>query len=416
MTESEITNLSKPSKKHLFAAVMTILLVWFCGWISLQWLEQAFSKSFHPLYSSSQSFYTWVGLGQLDEQDQEILLEVFRPFLSEPLQEEVKVIIENSRQLNLAEITLFAENQELYTAWKQASCQEGEDMQAFLEQTGLQLTSIQLDNDCYQVIGQQQWQYQGEDVQNQTIKQKKQLWDEFHEEYPQFFLLQPNVHEQALAVVGIAGRDEVLVESGLLGQDFFTERETKELENVEFLVFRQEAPSLFSNQFAQQFPLLRFSGKYGVINGTLEEMLANPYEDSLQWFWEGNEGQADQLEEQLLTDLADQYPQVMEQVLPDESIVYELQENKEAFRSETADQTMLTYPQGQLIRSKNETVTRWETANNEPPENNRIHPCIYPQSYGYGYANAEFLGTFLWKRVFFSYDQQKMIFCFEKNT
>lgn len=149
------------------------------------------------------------------------------------------------------------------------------------------------------------------------------------------------------------------------------------------------------------------------ITGTLANFIENPFQEEIEWIWEGA-GSLDDVKEMILVYLSQEYPQAIETELPDGSSIFELQEVKDAFiTSEEMTTTVLTYPKGQFVLEHISDYRVRVTRTEQELETEELrHSCVQQDALLYGQVLSPESGDELGKNIFFSYSSQEIVLCF----
>ena len=98
--------------------------------------------------------------------------------------------------------------------------------------------------------------------------------------------------------------------------------------------------------------------------------------------------------------------------LPDNTSVFELKRSKDAFLLEKDDQTLFTFPDGQILSKQDADkafLVRGENklSNLETVENY----CIVDDNLGFGHIYNTNIADAMWKTLFFSYSKGSLSLC-----
>ena len=170
--------------------------------------------------------------------------------------------------------------------------------------------------------------------------------------------------------------------------------------------------------------IFKYPGKINLVSGRPDQFFINPYQLELGWeiSLDIDRAGAAYLMNVVLDDLTRLYPESVERVLPDDTIVFELMQSKENFieggeidfeKNSAGD---LTYLRGQLIYSYSEenglSISKRLDEMDKPTVDNS---CLFDDFLMAGNFKYHDESDLLWKRLFFGLDQQRMILCIDKK-
>lgn len=186
---------------------------------------------------------------------------------------------------------------------------------------------------------------------------------------------------------------------------------------AEKIAWTESIAALWNSPMAQAF---RVPGEITVVVGTFDAFVQNPFSAALAWQAEISTSQqeANAFLEQILRDLAKRYPMAFERVLPDKSKVYELKTGKEQFLTEGAvidlaiqPQGVMTYPQGQVVYQYADEVFQLEHGDIADKVKLSTLSCGVADPELEMLISADFVGTQLWRKMFFGLNQRNGVVC-----
>jgi len=382
-----------------------------------------FSESVHPLLTSNQQYYAHFRADLLNTEDFSIAQEIATQLLGA---EEIMSfeLLEGFMGEYGVNTGVFTTNGHSYYFAEDHSCSYQDQITEIVSEADVLVTNLQIQETCYSVFSQAVWRQDSVDSSYSVLKTKLLLAKKRENQSPSTVFV--HTRQKNLPIIGYIYTfpNTTLVLLGESSADFDQNLQTKQIPKSLYSIYTQEIPDEGGLTLPVDIaPLANFSGipgEFHLYTSGSNEFTSNLYDSDTSWRWVGAEKAAQSLESMISSELADQYPIAVEQELPDGTLIVELQENKDAFKSTSVDsngnaQTLYTYPEGQIVKRISDNTVLIEKNPVENPDS-VDHNCVFPDSFGYGQFSNDFIGTNMWASAQFSYDQQKMILCFKQST